>query len=129
MKRKLIIIRGLPGSGKSTLAQKLVSEQSNIKHFEADMFFMKNGEYVFDRDKLNGAHKWCYQQTLLALIHGFDVVVSNTFTTKKELAPYLEIGAANTVDIEIIEMKDNYGSIHGVPQETIIKMKERWQTL
>jgi len=49
----LVIIRGCSGSGKSTLAKLL---GSNFKHFEADMYFMKNGVYQFDGTKLGAAH-------------------------------------------------------------------------
>lgn len=126
---KLTIIRGLPGSGKTTLARKLLSSKTNTRHFEADMYFENNGVYEFDRNKLNGAHKWCLIQTMLSLIHGFDVIVSNTFTTKKELQPYLDITSAGTVELEVIECTDSYGSIHDVPQSTIDKMRERWEKI
>lgn len=43
---KVKILRGLPGSGKSTYAKKLAEE--GWLHFENDMYFMKNGKYVFD---------------------------------------------------------------------------------
>lgn len=123
----LTLIRGLPGAGKSTLASELVSREPNTKHFEADMFFVEDGMYRFDKSKLNGAHKWCLIQTMLSIIYGYNVVVSNTFTTKKELEPYIEITKGGTVQLRVIELKSNYGSIHGVPPETIHKMSQRWE--
>lgn len=53
----LTLIRGLPGAGKSTLASELVSREPNTKHFEADMFFVEDGMYRFDKSKLNGADR------------------------------------------------------------------------
>ena len=46
MEKVLYIVRGIPGSGKSTFAKSLGGT-----HFEADMFFMKNGEYKYDMFK------------------------------------------------------------------------------
>ena len=46
MEKVLYIVRGIPGSGKSTFAKSLGGT-----HFEADMFFMKDGEYKFDMFK------------------------------------------------------------------------------
>ncbi len=45
--KELFLLRGLPGSGKSTLAKSL-----SDSHIEADMFFMKDGEYKFDGSKI-----------------------------------------------------------------------------
>ena len=52
--KELYLLRGLPGSGKSTLAKSLGG-----KHFEADMYFVRDGEYQFDVTKLKEAHEWC----------------------------------------------------------------------
>lgn len=118
----LYIVRGLPGSGKSTYAKSL-----GIPHFEADMYFMKDGEYKFDASKLKHAHMWCFNQFADQVDCGSDVVVSNTFTTVKEMNDYLVYAGARNYDIIIVEVKTQYGSIHNVPEETIAKMKARWQ--
>ena len=44
--------------GKSTLAKRVCNQ-----HIEADMFFMKDGEYKFDPTKLKQAHEWCREKT------------------------------------------------------------------
>ena len=41
--KELILLRELPGAGKSTLAKRVCNQ-----HIEADMFFMKDGEYKFE---------------------------------------------------------------------------------
>lgn len=122
--QKLTLIRGLPGSGKSTLAKTL-----DIPHYEADMFFMKEGKYCFDASKLHQAHQWCLSSTKTALIAGSSVVVSNTFTTKKEMNPYVDLAAELGVELEILECTANFGSVHDVPTEVIKRMKMRWETL
>lgn len=119
---KLYIIRGLPGSGKSTLAKAFIYAGIADEHYEADMYFMVDNKYVFDPTKLSKAHKWCLNKVLAALLDGKNVVVSNTFSTKKEVRPYTILG----FEYEIFECTENYGSIHNVPQETIDRMKARW---
>lgn len=118
----LYIVRGLPGSGKSTYAKSL-----GIPHFEADMYFMKNGEYKFNASLLKHAHDWCFFEVAGVMDTGKDVVVSNTFTTIKEMQPYINLRGMYGCDIVIVEMKCNYGSVHNVPEETLAKMKARWQ--
>lgn len=125
---RLVLIRGLPGSGKSTLAKKWVNEEG-YTHFEADMYFVDaNGEYLFEPQLLHEAHKWCQQQTKLALKRNQNVVVSNTFVQRWEITPYAKLAKQLKVELEVIECRGDFGSIHDVPEETIIKMKRRWQS-
>lgn len=64
------------------------------------------------------------------LVIGLDVVVSNTFTTNKEMRKYLElVEDFPNLEIKIIEMKNDYGSIHNVPEEALNKMRLRWEEL
>ena len=131
MENILIIVRGLPGSGKSTLAKKLAQRQrlegSLTVNLEADQYMIQNGEYVFDREKLHGAHKWCQESTRIFLNNGYDVIVSNTFTTLKEIEPYQKIAADIGIKMVVVKVTGDYGSIHDVPSETLEKMKARWQ--
>ena len=120
----LYIIRGLPGSGKSTLAKKMIAGGLADEHYEADMAFMdKEGNYNFNPNKLGFAHRWCLNEVHAALLDGKNVVVSNTFVTKKEMRPYTILG----FPYHILECTENYGSIHNVPQETIERMKAKWE--
>jgi tRNA uridine 5-carbamoylmethylation protein Kti12 len=122
----LYIIRGLPGSGKSTKAKELLDWETY--HYEADMFFTHNREYKFNSLLLGVAHEWCYSNAVKNLYDGYDVAVANTFTTVREMERYLKIPELlPDVEIEIVEMKTQYKSLHNVPEETIVKMKARWQ--
>lgn len=122
----LILIRGLPGSGKSTIAQALIQRPMWL-HYEADMLFFEDGEYKFDQSKLKDAHTWCQHATESALLNGYNVVVSNTFTQLWEMQPYFTMAEKQKSAIQVIECKANFGTIHGVPEETIKRMRERWE--
>ncbi len=124
----LVLIRGLPGSGKSTLAK---NNFSSRLHFEADDYFLDElGNYNFDKNKLYKAHKECLKKTTYALTNGIDVVVSNTFTTIKELNPYYNLRLfIHNLHIEIWECGANFGSIHNVPEKTLTKMQNRWEEI
>lgn len=132
---KLTIVRGLPGSGKSTYAKQYASCQlahtNRIHHhFEADQFFMLHGEYQFDPRLISAAHDWCYSKTVFALRRGYDVVVSNTFTRMWELERYLNIPAiVDNVKISVVEMLTQYDNVHGVPEDKLRMMQDRWQTI
>ena len=127
MKPKLILIRGLPGSGKSTLAQEIVLGKENWEHYEADMYFMDNGKYDFNPSLMGRAHIWCQNEVDSALHYGVNVVVSNTLTTLKELKPYFLIAKEHGIIPSVVHCQHSFGSVHYVPQETIDKMKARWQ--
>lgn len=124
----LWLIRGLPGSGKSTMAKKIIGEHPNTSHYEADMFFVNaNGEYKFDPAKIKNAHNWCQQKTKQDLQSGKNVVVSNTFTQLWEMDWYKKMAEEIGANIEVLVAKGNYKNIHGVPEESLAKMKQRWQ--
>jgi predicted kinase len=127
---KLTLVRGLPGSGKSTFSLQKVSEFPELVHLEADQFFMRDGKYDFRTDLLHIAHQWCYSNTALALLDGYDVIVSNTFISIRELKKYIKLKEIiEDLKIEIVEMKTQYNSIHDVPEEKLELMKCRWQEL
>ena len=124
---KLRLVRGLPGSGKSTRAQQLSA--LGYVHVEADQFFMVDGRYEFDTDKLGENHAKCKSLVDLLLQSGHDVVVANTFTTEAEVRPYRMIAKHNGAELEIESMENNYGSIHDVPEEAIARMRKRWEDI
>ncbi len=128
---ELVIIRGLPGSGKSTYAK---AQFPHHKHFEADMFFVRDGKYRFDFTKLNEAHDWCVGETARALYNGHDVVVTNTFIQTWEFDSYMsavsdiEFDTGAEISIRVVEMKTQYQNIHGVPEDKLQKMRNRWHS-
>jgi len=71
------------------LQQHLAIEYYN--HLETDQFWMVDGEYKFDMSRIKEAHQWCQDKTKSMLNMGQSVVVSNTFTTQKEMKPYFDM--------------------------------------
>lgn len=123
----LVLIRGIPGSGKSTMARSLASQ--GYRHFEADMYFCRNGVYRYDDKKIAAAHRWCMCKTYRSLAQGEDVVVSNTFTRRIEIEPYLEIAEIFGIQPGIIEAKGTWRNVHGVPDQVVDAMRQRWETI
>jgi predicted kinase len=123
----LTLIRGIPGSGKSTLAR-LLAERYEGMHFEADHFFTdRDGNYNWDRNKIREAHAWCQEQTEKYLQMEVPVIVSNTFTTIKELKPYFAIAAKFDLVPSVIVCQNDWGNLHDVPADIIANMKARFE--
>lgn len=129
--KTLIILRGLPGSGKSSFAKYMFS--NNV--FEADQYFYdSNGNYNFDATKLHEAHIDCQKRVeeLMQMSettqYGQEIVVSNTATTEKELEPYLKLAKSYGYVVVSLIVENRHGnkSVHGVPDETLEKMRKRF---
>lgn len=140
MKKKpcLCLIIGLPGSGKSTLGNQLKDylnlrkDRRNEKLTvlrETDEYFVDpySKKYVFEPEKLGEYHALCRLLTEGDLKGGLNVILTNTNITKWERAKYFDIARRTKCIVRIIIMRNNYGNVHGVPQEKIDQMKERFQ--
>lgn len=129
-KPKLTILRGLPGTGKSTFAR-LLATILGVLHVEKDMLCMKNGNYYWEKEQKekNKNNFLNVVETIMAM--ECDIIVSGTFTTKKELEPILELAQRYGFEVEIKTTKKEYAvrSIHDVPEETIKKMRDEWEDI
>lgn len=122
--KTLYILRGVPGCGKSTLAKTLGEA------CEADEYFvdLATGEYKFDFKKLGLAHEFCRSKCLdLMKAEAQSIVISNTNTTPKEFAPYVEMANqyGYTVFFLVVENRHGGSNSHGVPEDKIGQMKDR----
>lgn len=133
--KQLILLRGLPGSGKSTAAKLLGAGGAGYAHFETDMFFMEDGKYKFDATKLRDAHQWCQGQVEHAMLlnhtsgYNSTIIVSNTFTQEWEMQAYFELAERWDYRVTTLIVENRHGgvNVHGVPQETLTKMQERFE--
>ena len=120
----LYIIRGVPGSGKSTLAHKLTD---NV--VEADQYFYDDkGNYNWSADKLNQAHNWCFYTVKKYMEEGRDkIAVANTFVKNKDYKRYVDLAKEFGYKVDIRTCTGNYQNIHNVPDETVERMRSKFQ--
>jgi predicted kinase len=137
MEKVLYIVRGIPGSGKSTFAKMLVGEDFLV--CEADKYFIdkETGEYNFDFTKIKDAHKFCqdtvetYMKDSLVNDQFYrEIAVSNTFTQEWEMEPYFELAKTYGYKVFsiVVENRHEGTNQHGVPDEVLTKMRERFET-
>jgi len=86
----MIIMRGPSGSGKTTRAKELQKEHNAIIA-SADHFFMVQGEYCFNANKLPRAHTWCQERARCACEDDQNVIIDNTNMALWEMKPYVEM--------------------------------------
>jgi predicted kinase len=136
MEKVLYIVRGIPGSGKSTFAKMLVGEDFLV--CEADKYFIdkETGEYNFDSTKIKEAHKFCqdtvetYMKDSLVNDQFYrEIAVSNTFTQEWEMEHYIELAKKYEYTVFTIIVENRHGgkNVHGVPEEVLTKMCERFE--
>lgn len=130
MDKVLILVRGIPGSGKTTFSR-YMSKGFDSLHIEADRFFVDDqGNYNFDASLLNQAHKWCQDSVFRAMNEDetSEIIVSNTFTTEKELKPYLDMAGRFNYKVISLIVENRHGSnnIYNVPSSVIQAMRDRF---
>lgn len=127
--RDLILLRGLPGAGKSSFAEQL-AHALDFSIFAADDWYARFlGKYEWSKAHAALAHAWCLNAVELAMAAEDNIAVHNTFTTEKELEPYLALAKRYEYRVIsfIVENRHGGSSIHNVPDETMQRMKERFE--
>ena len=130
----LFLVRGLPGSGKTTFATAIWNDYAVC---EADKFFYdKEGNYNFDPTKLKEAHAWCKNEVESKMIEHQnnqqyypEIAVSNTFTQEWEMEDYFKLAEKYGYKVVSLIIENRHGSenVHGVPEEKLQIMKNRFE--
>ena len=129
----LILLRGIPGSGKSTLGEIILQTPSNDKPeiLSADDFFLdKDNNYNFDGLKIKEAHNHCQFRCSERMRQGISrIVVANTFTQDWEMDIYFDMANRYNYRVHTIIVENRHGNenIHGVPEDKLQQMKNRFQ--
>lgn len=103
----------------TTFARTLCDSIPNTCMFAADDYFEKDGTYRFDPSKLGVAHAECLSNTEQALRAGRSVIVHNTFSSTRELRPYLTLAESLGVRATVLVVENHHGNkdVHSVPQD------------
>jgi predicted kinase len=129
----LILLRGLPGAGKTTLASVILQNPSGYEPeiLSADDFFVDNkGNYNFDSSKLREAHNYCqFRCSERMRQQKTRIVVANTFTQEWEMEEYFKMAERYNYRVHTIIVENRHGSnnIHGVPDDKLQQMKQRFE--
>jgi len=135
MNNLLIIMQGLPGSGKSTLAKNLknlVYCGLHCEIFSTDELHMEGDKYVFKVDKVKEYHKLNQEKAREFMKNNprYAVcIIDNTNITCFQAKPYVLLGVEFGWDIQFIRCTSNWKNIHGVPQDTLDRMRESMENL
>uniref|UniRef100_A0AAG5D075 Smr domain-containing protein n=1 Tax=Anopheles atroparvus TaxID=41427 RepID=A0AAG5D075_ANOAO len=141
--RVMVLMRGAPGSGKSHLSRSLIDCASGGDYrnhiFSADDYFVINGQYKFQPDGLDAAHRFNQKNVLAKARDGWSpIVVDNTNIRLWEMYPYVQIAADHGYHLEILEpvthWRNNSRSLairntHGVPEPKIKMMLQNYEKL
>lgn len=128
MNKVVYILRSVPGAGKSTLAEHLCDTSKSSHICCADDYFMVDGEYKWDVEKLGSAHAWCMQSFIECLKDNVDViVVANTNTYEKDVKSYYEKAKeyGYTVFSLVVENRHDGKNVHDVSDEILATMENR----
>jgi len=123
--QKLFIVRGVSGAGKTTFAEAIC----DIVVSADDYFMQPDGSCQFDPKLLPKAHAYCQDNVRKHLSEGRSVAVANTFTRQWEMQPYLNMAAQMGVMTfsTIVENRHGGQNAHGVPDEVVQGMKDRFE--
>ncbi len=129
----LILLRGLPGSGKSTLAKIILQLPTNTEPevLSADDFFVdSDGNYNFDVTKIREAHNYCqFRCSERMRQQKSRIVVANTFTQEWEMESYFDMAKRYNYRVHTVIVENRHGgeNVHGVPEDKLQQMKDRFQ--
>jgi predicted kinase len=126
MEKNLIIVRGIPGSGKTTFAKMIGRAICCADDWHTD----REGNYNWKPENVGKAHDWCKRKCRRFMKKNINpVLVVNTSTTEKELAPYIAMAKYYGYKYFSVIVENRHGGVneHGVPEQTLDKMTDRFE--
>jgi predicted kinase len=125
----LLLLQGIPGSGKSTRARVLSIERTAVILSTDDYHVNAEGQYEFNRELARHRHSLNQERCRYFLQKGVNVIIDNTTLDNRSAHPYVVMAVALGIPVEFIRCTGDYGSIHGVPEETMTYMRNRLEPL
>lgn len=125
MKKRLIILRGVPGCGKSTFAS-FLQETAGAIVCSNDSFLYEDGKYKWSPDRCADAIEKCFYKFEYAVKTSAPlIVIDNTNTNPKYFANYVKIAEENDYEVTYLVVENRHNGInsHNVPQQTLSNMK------
>ena len=116
----LHLVRGYPGSGKSTFVKRTFP---GVFHVENDMYLIQDGFYNWSKERVKHAVKWASLMVKTALVHDFDVVVSNTFTKRRYVDFYKNIAETYSAKLKVYRCVGDFQNVHGLSNDMVKKFK------
>lgn len=126
MKPQLIIVRGIAGSGKSTFAAEL-SRETGLPVLESDKYFIRDGVYQFDVEKLSAAHAWCRQRIYENVYVGDGAIVSNCEIRWRDMKVLLSLAWDTGSEVHVVDMLGRFESVHDVPEFRMARKRQGWR--
>lgn len=130
-KGTLFLLRGIPGSGKTSagkILSSLMMKEAPVLAAD-DWFYDQHGNYEWSANEMNRAHADCQYRTEVFMVKGAAAIfVTNTFTTEKEIKPYIKLAQKHNYRLVSMIVENRHGSksIHNVPEATMQKMHDRF---
>ncbi|EYC15362.1 hypothetical protein Y032_0037g3477 [Ancylostoma ceylanicum] len=127
----MVLMRGIPGSGKTHLAKFLLSNYGGVV-CSTDDFFVENGEYRFQPEKLEEYHKNNILRVRDAMIDGIKpIIVDNTNIFTNHMEQYALHAVTHCYEIFVVEPETSWRyavkecfrrNVHGVDKSKIHAM-------
>lgn len=133
----MVILRGLSGSGKSTLCDNIKKVYQDAVICSADNFFMVDGVYDFNPEKLKDAHQYCQKCAQQAAKRNCHVIIiDNTNVRHWEYQVYLKMCKEYNYVAVVLEPQTPWGfnaeelahrNTHGLTAEFLAKKLKMYQ--
>ena len=127
-------MQGISGSGKSTVARQMAAQfeaqGGRAVVLSTDDYLMIGNEYVWNHERVCGAHSRCFRAFIESLQAGIGLVIVDNTNTRVEFAsPYMFAALAFGYSARIVRVECDpiiaaSRNVHGVPCQDIRRMAQ-----